>query len=171
MAKYLRIPENWGSKNYSFEFLESLNVVISQEIMDEIASTNFHTLTVFESTNISVSKCLILYFKYRENSDKVFFEYKTRFGKIIQLKLCEASSIVTANEEFYKKCRLKLYKMVMFTSDGAALMPIRRNEVAVKLKEHMPHLIQQHCVAHWEDLSIADTLKEVKLLQDIETLM
>ena len=29
MPKYVRIPENWRSKNYAFEFLESINVVIS----------------------------------------------------------------------------------------------------------------------------------------------
>ena len=47
----------------------------------------------------------------------------------------------------------------------------RRNGAAVKLKEDIPHLVQQHCVAHREDFCIADTWKEVKLLQDIETLM
>ena len=129
MTKYVGIPENWRSKNYAFEFLESINVVISQEIMEEIASANFHTLTVEESTDISVSKCLIIYFKYR-----ISFEYKTRFGEIIQLKSCEASFIVTAIEEFYKKYRLEMHKMVMFTSDGATVMLGGRNGVAVKLK-------------------------------------
>ena len=134
--------------------------------MEEMASANFHTLTVDESTDISISKCLILYFKYR-----VSFEYKTTFGGIIQLKSCNASSIVTTIEEFYKKYGLELHKMVMFTSDGAAVMLGRRNGVAATLKERIPHLVQQHCVAHREDLGIADTWKEVKLLQDIETLM
>ena len=117
MSKYVRIPESWRSKNYAFEFLESINVVINQEIMEKIASANFHTLTVDESTDISISKCLILYFKYR-----VSFEYKTTFGGIIQLKSCNASSIVTTVEEFYKKYGLELHKMVMFRSDGAAVM-------------------------------------------------
>ena len=90
MSKYVRIPASWRSKNYAFEFLESINVVINEEIMEEIAYANFHTLTVDESTDISISKCLILYFKYR-----VSFEYKTAFGGIIQLKSCDASSIVT----------------------------------------------------------------------------
>jgi len=134
--------------------------------MEKIPSANFHTLTVDESTDISVSKCLILHFKYR-----VSFEYKTRFEGIIQLKSCEVSSIVTAIEQFYEKYRLKLHKMVMFTSDGAAVMLSKRNGVAVKLKERIPHLVQQHCVAHQEDLGIADRWKEVKLLQDIKTLM
>ena len=149
MAKYIRIPESWRSKNYAFEYLESTNVVISQEIMEKIASADFHTLTVDESTEISLSKCLILYFNYR-----VSFEYKTRSGGIIQLKSCDASSIVTATEKFYKKYGLKLHKMVMFTSDSAAVMLGRRNGVAAKLKER---IVQQHCVAHWEDLGIADT--------------
>ena len=142
------------------------NFVISQEIMEEITHADFHTPTVNKSTNIFASKCLILYFNYR-----VSFEYKTRFGKITQLKLCEASSIVTAIEEFYKKYRLEMHKMIMFTSDKAAVMLGRRNGVAVKLKECIPHLVQQHCVAHREDLGISDRWKEVKLLQDIETLM
>ena len=127
--------------------------------MEKIASANFHTLTVDENTDISVSKCLILYFKYR-----VSFEYKTRFGEIIQLKSSEASSIVTAIEEFYKKYRLKMRKMVMLTSDGATIMLGKRNGVAVKLKERIPYLVQQHCVAHREDSGIADTWKDVKLL-------
>ena len=56
-----------------------------------------------------------------------------------------------------------MHKMVMFTSDGARVMLGRRNGVAVKLKGRMPHLVQQHCTAHREDLGIADTWKEVKL--------
>ena len=65
MAKYVRISENWQSKNYASEFLQLINVVISQEIMEEISSANFHTLTIDESRDIFVSKCLISYFKYR----------------------------------------------------------------------------------------------------------
>ena len=52
LSKYVRIPEKWRSKNYTFKFLESINVVISQEIIKEIAFTNSHTLTVYESTDI-----------------------------------------------------------------------------------------------------------------------
>ena len=44
-----------------------------------------------------------------------------------------------------------MHKTVMFTSDGVAVMLGRRNGVAVKLKERIPHLVQQHCVAHRKD--------------------
>ena len=47
---------------------------------------------------------------------------------------------------------MKLRKMVLFTSDGLAVMLGRRNGVAVKGKEHIPHLVQHHFVAHRKDL-------------------
>ena len=59
----------------------------------------------------------------------------------------------------------------MLTSDGAVVILGRRNEIAVKLKEPISYLVQQHCVAHRKDVGIAVTWKEVNLLKDIETLM
>ncbi|CAM2103759.1 unnamed protein product [Caretta caretta] len=61
--------------------------------------------------------------------------------------------------------------MVMFISDGASVMSGKLNCVAAQLKRDIPHLVQQHCIAHWEDLGISAAWKEVKLIRDIETLM
>ncbi|CAM2101000.1 unnamed protein product [Caretta caretta] len=61
--------------------------------------------------------------------------------------------------------------MVMFTSDGASVMLGKLSGVAAQLKRDIPHLVQQHCIAHREDLGISDAWKEVKLIRDIKTLM
>ena len=61
--------------------------------------------------------------------------------------------------------------MVMFTSDGASVMLGKRNGVAAQLKLEIPHLVEQHCVAHREDLGISDAWKDIKLMRDIETLI
>ena len=61
--------------------------------------------------------------------------------------------------------------MVMFTSGGASVMLGRYNSVAAQLKREIPHLVQQYCVAHREDLAISDSWKEIKLMRDIETLI
>ncbi|CAM2117782.1 unnamed protein product [Caretta caretta] len=61
--------------------------------------------------------------------------------------------------------------MVMFTSDVASVMLGKLSGVAAQLKRDIPHLVQQHCIAHREDLGISDVWKEVKLIRDIETLM
>ena len=42
--------------------------------------------------------------------------------------------------------------------------------VAALLCRGIPQLVEQHCLAHREDLKIDDACKHVLLMQDIETL-
>ena len=77
------------------------------------------------------------------------------------MQVCDASSILLAIKQFYQEKKLDRQKMVMFTSDGASVMLGKVNGVAAKLKLEVPHLVQQHCVAHREDLGISDTWKEI----------
>ncbi|XP_078483234.1 E3 SUMO-protein ligase KIAA1586-like [Ciona intestinalis] len=168
MAKYVNIPESWRSKNYAFEFLQNINAVVQSEILTEIRESKYHTLVVDESTDISVSKMLILYFKYRKTTSDV---HQTMFGGILNLISCTACAIVTAIKEFYSFHKLDLMRMVMFTSDGASVMLGRCNGVAAQLKQIIPHLTEQHCVAHREDLGIGDAWKRVPVVKEIETLL
>ncbi|CAM2117278.1 unnamed protein product [Caretta caretta] len=168
IEKYVRILTRWKSKNYAFEFLEIINCIVQNDLMHEIALAMFHTLAVDENTDISNNRYLVLYFKCRSINSA---DYKTLFGGLLQLQECDAVSIVSSIKEFYKKHQLNLMKMVMFTSDGASMMLGKLNGVAAQLKCDIPHLVQQHCIAHREDLGISDAWKEVKLIRDIETLM
>ena len=59
MAKYVSIPEGWRSKNYAFEFVNSINEIRN------VKNAPWHTLIVDESTDITVHKMLVLYIKYR----------------------------------------------------------------------------------------------------------
>ena len=119
---------------WQHSFFVNFISLISKKIVDEIASANFHNPTVDENTDISVSKCLILYFKYRGNSEKVFIEYKLDLGESHSYSLVKLHLLSLQLKEFYKKYKLELYKMLMRASDGAAVMLGRRNGVAVKLK-------------------------------------
>ena len=129
--KDVRIPNSWRSKNYAFEFIEIINGMVQDNFMADISLATSHALTVDESTDISVNKYLILYFKYRPVNSN---EYRTSFGgkHAIQLEACDATSIVTAVKEFYKKHKLDLNKMAMFTSDGASVMLGKVNGVAAQ---------------------------------------
>ena len=69
MAKYVSIPESWRSKNYAFEFVNSINEIVQNETMCSVKNAPWHTLIVVESTDISVHKMLVLYIKYREEND------------------------------------------------------------------------------------------------------
>ncbi|KAM3593003.1 uncharacterized protein V6R79_003550 [Siganus canaliculatus] len=168
MAKYVSIPESWRSKNYAFEFVNSINEIVQNETMCSIKNAPWHTLIVDESTDISVHKMLVIYIKYREEND---VNYKTVFGGIIQLTACTAQDIVQGITQFYSEHGLDMQKMVMLTSDGASVMLGKHNGVAALLKRQIPHLTEQHCVAHREDLGIDDAWKNVPLMRDVETLL
>jgi len=56
MAKYTDLPESWHSKNYAFEFVESINMVVKTKMLNEIKNAEFHTLIADESTDVSVTK-------------------------------------------------------------------------------------------------------------------
>ena len=164
----MNIPEHWRSKNYAFEFVKSINKIVQEENMCSIRNAPWHTLIVDESTDITVHKMLVLYIKYREEND---VSYKTEFGGIIQLTSCTAPAIVEAINQFYTKHRLDMQRMVMLTSDGASVMLGKHNGVAALLRCQIPHLTEQHCVAHREDLGIDDAWKDVPLMREVETLL
>ena len=65
-------------------------------------------------------------------------------------------NILDAITKFYADHALDMNKMVMFTSDGASVMLGRHKGAAALLKRQVPHLTEQHCVAHREDLGIDD---------------
>ncbi|XP_067838407.1 uncharacterized protein [Heptranchias perlo] len=171
MAKYLQVPASCisrCSKNYVFEFLESINSVIHAEIMSEIRQSLFYTLIIDESTDISVSKILTIYFKFRDAASAV---HKTVFGGIVKLTSCNAPAITTAVKDFYTLNQLDMMKMVMFTSDGASVTLGKNNGVAARLKQSIPHSVEQHCVAHREDLGIVDDWNKVPMIKEMETLL
>ncbi len=48
LSKYVSIPESWRSKNYAFEFVECINSVVQEVIMNEIRQSEFHMLIVMK---------------------------------------------------------------------------------------------------------------------------
>ncbi|KAK0041995.1 E3 SUMO-protein ligase [Biomphalaria pfeifferi] len=168
VGKYVKIPESWRSKNYAFEFSECVNSVVKTEMFTEIKNAAYHTLIVDESTDISVSKMLILYMKYRNENESI---YKTVFAGILKVIACDSLSIFQAIQNFCIENGFDLNKMVMFTSDGASVMLGKRKGVAALLRQLIPHLSEQHCIAHREDLGLDDAWKNIPLMKEIETLL
>ncbi|XP_069066113.1 E3 SUMO-protein ligase KIAA1586-like [Pleurodeles waltl] len=136
--------------------------------MAELRSARYHTLIIDESTYISVTKLLVLYFKFRSVTST---EHKTVFGGIVTLSTCNVEAITIAVKDFYTANKLDLMKMVMFTSGGASMILGKNNGFAPCLKQSIPHLVEQHCVAHREDLGVDDAWKKVLMIREIETLL
>src|SRR6218665_1459445 len=107
--------------------------------MKEIRESEFHKLIVDESTDISVTKILIMYIKYRP---AVTICHRTAFAGMVKLTACDIQSIFSAVKLFHLNNNLTLQKIVMFTSDGASAMLGKRNGVAALIRAQQFHRIQ-----------------------------
>ena len=168
IGKFVSPPDSWRSKNYTFEFVAAINEVVADEIFTKLRASLFHTLIVDESTDIAVHKVLVLYFKYRSPNSLV---YKTVFGGIIQLTACHAQALEQAVKEFYNEHEIDLNRLVMLTSDGASAMLGRWNGLAALLKRSVPHLSEQHCVAHRKELALSASWKDNSLSKKLDVLL
>ena len=165
VGKFASLPDNWRSKNYTLEFVAAINEVVAEEIFTELRASLFHTLIVNERTDIAVHKVLVLYFKYRSPNSLV---YKTVFVGIIQLTASHAQTLEQAIKQFYNEIEIDINRLVILTSDCASIMLGRWNGLAALLKRTVPHLSEQHCVAHREDLALTASWKDNSLLKNVE---
>lgn len=72
LAKYITLPDSWRSKNHAFGFVECIDFVVKNEMTSDLHGAKFHSLIVNESMDVSVTKMLILYAKFRSHNDTTY---------------------------------------------------------------------------------------------------
>ena len=125
------------------EIIEVLSATVEEEILQEISAIYSPLISILcdESTDIAILKQLVVYVRYIKNGEVV-----TRFLKIQDLLDGTVVTIETALIDILSKLQIPLEKVAVFGSDGAAVMVGRRNGVATKLKNRIPHLVAVQCV-------------------------
>jgi hypothetical protein len=152
----------------SWEFVHSLNAVVEQDDILSLRNVRIYSLLVDESNDISTVKNLLIYFQF-VNTQKCTVEVK--FMKALPLKECDATSIAKEILNYFNENELPIEKVILFTSDGAAIMLGVNNGVHIKLKEHCPHLNEFHCVAHREALAVGQAYQSVNFYVRIESIL
>ena len=96
-------------------------------------------------------------------------------NSFVGLKACENSkapgikaAVETAMTEV---CRNWKAKTVALGADGANVMLGEISGVYGLLKQEIPHIFKEHCVAHRLELSFADTLSDVPVLKDVKEML
>lgn len=79
----------------------------------------------------------------------------------------DASTITNCIIETMDKFSLDSRKLSSFVSDGAAVMTGSRSDVATKLKELNPQLINFHCICHRLALACINTLSSVSYINSV----
>ena len=111
--------------------------------MEKLHASPYISILIDESTDITVSKKLIIYVKY-------IFEGRDKTSFLCNLEISNgtAAAIKEVIDRYFEKIGVPLSKIVGFGSDGAAVMLGSRNGVATKLREDSPFMLNVHCIVY-----------------------
>ena len=73
--------------------------------------------------------------------------------------------------KFFTEIDVSLDKLIVFTSDGASVMLGCNNGVQAKLKSLVPHLLEFHCAAHCEALSVSQAYQSVNYFVQLKSIL
>ena len=147
----------------AWQFVEALNEVVENDIIQDLQVCSFYSLMADESTDISVSKNLILYVRYIKSCKSL-----TRYLKLITLTQGDAETIYTAISHLLRDNNIDKRKLVGWASDGAEVMLGIRSGVQARLKQDVPYLTSIHCVAHREVLAARQAADAIPYFQRVE---
>ena len=110
---------------------------------------------------------MIIYCRFLTNG-----EVTTRFLGIVELFDDTAIIITDALLQFCAKMDLDIHKqLVALGSDGASVMLGCRGGVSTLLKERIPYLISNHCVAHRLALVCGQAADEIPYLKKFKSIL
>lgn len=140
--------------------------VIWEKIAEEVRSSPFYSVMVDETTDVATTNQLIVYLRYLKKGKSC-----TTFGGVVALPNGKADTIRQAILSFLDSNRLPLERMCAFGSDGAAVMVGRLNGVSTQLRDRVPHLLSNHCVAHRLALASAQAAAKVPYLEKFKRIV
>lgn len=150
----------YTSQQNMFEFISVLSQCIEQKIQAELDQSRYVSLLCDETTDVSITKQLIIYIRYVLDGD-----IRVRYLKICDLKDGTAATIEEALLLVCQSVGINLSKVVGFGSDGASVMVGSRSGVATRLKSHNSVMLSIHCVAHRLALAAAQAADSVAYIK------
>ena len=136
----------YTSRESADEFRESIAEEIHNGVLDKIRKSKMYTILIDESTDISISKQMVVYCRIVSEDftpETLFLANLTRDDP-----KSTADVLFGRLEQYLMDNGLSLKSVVGFGSDGASVMTGKHNGVASKLKLANPHCINIHCMAH-----------------------
>lgn len=154
------------SRTAGEEFQGCLAEVIHGNKVDKIKNANMYSVLTDESTDISVSKQIIVYIRIVDEK----FHPETIFLKNITITDPKSDAQVLSDNLFavLQEEGLSVDKLKGFGSDGASVMVGRKSGVATRVKQKSPHCINIHCIAHCFNLYTSQASRNIPVLKEFE---
>ncbi len=160
-------PQSHRSNSTTYTMLDALNIQVKEEDTADLQDLLCFGIHMDESTDISQQKCLLIYVQYMDQRE---LRPVQKFLTALKLGDTTAAGIVQSVLTYFQKIGVDLRKLVMFTSDGAAVMLGCKGGVAqlLRLQLDLPHLVEFHCVAHREALAMKDAYRHNRFFLNFE---
>ncbi|XP_076113346.1 zinc finger protein 862-like [Mytilus galloprovincialis] len=164
----LMVGENakYTSERFIQEALLSFKYIVQTPLICDLKNSPFYTVMVDGTTDVAVKKELILYVRFLKNGKS-----STHFLKMIELFDGKAATIKSAIVQTLEEIDVPLENMCALGSDGASVMLGRKGGVAALLKESVPTLIANHCVAHRLALASSQAAAAVAYLKKFKAIV
>ena len=133
----------YTSERFVQEVIQALGETISSPILSSVRQSPFFSVCIDETTDVSIKKELIVYIRYVCKG-----EVKTSFIRVLELPDGTAHTISEAVCGLCRDLALEMQHLCGLGSDGAAVMLGIRGGVSKLLKDQVPFLVANHCIAH-----------------------
>ena len=162
------LPPMYSNAARCREFVMALSTAIKQELWADISNSPFVSVLIDESTDISTSENLIIYFIYVKDGLAV-----ASYISLVHAAAVDAESITESLLTFFAENGLNTNKIIGFCSDGASVMTGCHNgvHVGVRLQRVNPYMQCVHCIAHRLALCCADAADDVDYPEMAETVV
>ena len=156
----------YSSRSSGEEFQSCLAETIHGKLVDKIKNADMYSVLTDESTDISVSKQMIVYIRIVDEN----FKPQTIFLKNMTISDPKSDAQVLSDNLFsvLQQEGLSVDKLKGFGSDGAAVMVGRKSGVATRVKQKSPHCISIHCMAHRFNLCTSQASRNIPILKEFE---
>ena len=148
------LPHMYNDNKACASFVINISKALEVEIYNSVRKNPWFGLMVDESTNVSVTKNLILYATFVERR-----KAKTAYVGLLEAEDGNAYTITECILNLLRKWDLDIKKMMGFGSDGAFVMVGMSNGVATRLKSYNPFMSSIHCCAHRTNLCVQEASK------------
>ena len=159
--------QKYTSERFMQEIVLAMGEAALEPIKEEIQNSLIFALLVDETTDVLIIKQMIVYGRCISNGDT-----KTRFLGIVELSDDRAVTITGALLQFCGKMEFDIRtKLFALGSDGSSVMLGCRGGVSTLMKEHVPYLVANHCVAHRLALTCGQAADEIPYLKKFKSIL
>lgn len=171
-ALYLQDLQRGGNAHYTSErfkqdLVEALAETVAKPIQECLRKSPFFSICIDETTDVSVTKQLIVYCRYLVNAN-----VHSSFISILELPDGTALTIVEAVCKLCEDLNLDMRnRLCGLGSDGASVMLGARGGVSKLLKDRVPFLAAHHCIAHRLALACGQSADEISYLKRFKSVL